>query len=68
MDEHILGASLHHVVTAETHVTNKVEDVYDSLGLHLPQHCVDGYEGTSTTYTSTVCVCVGGGGGGGGGV
>lgn len=53
MDEHILWSRLYHVVATETHMANKVENVDDSLRLHLTKHRVNGDEGTSTTNAST---------------
>ena len=69
VDEDILWGGLNHVVATETHVTDKVEDIYDSLCLHLSQHGVNGDKGPCTTYASTTggkgegwLVCVGEGG------
>ena len=60
MDEDILWGGLNHVVTTESHVTDVVENVNDTLCLHLTKHCVDCDKGTSSTNTSTesVCACV----------
>lgn len=44
---------LDHVIPAIAHVTDIVEDVDDSLCLHLLQHVVNGDESTSPPHTST---------------
>ena len=44
---------LDHVVSAEPHVTDKVEDIDNVLCLHLLQHGINCDECTSATHTRT---------------
>ena len=46
-------SSLDHVVPTETHPTNKIKNVYNSLGINLHDHSINGNECISSTNTST---------------